>query len=80
MDAISLDLANLAVDSSPSQFSFDETFVWEWYIRLKITFPDHITAADLSAHITQILKEFDDFWRSKFHFLLEDFWKFADWV
>jgi hypothetical protein len=62
MDATSLDMAKLAVDSSPSQLSFEDSFVWEWYIRLKVTFPDHCTAADLSASINEVLKEFEDFW------------------
>jgi hypothetical protein len=79
MNANSLDSAKLAMDSSLSQLSFDETFVWEWYIRLKVTFPDHYTAADLAANITQISKEFEEFWLSRF-FSLKDFRKFADWV
>jgi hypothetical protein len=66
-------MEKLAMDSSPSQLSFDETFVWESYIRLKVTFPDHYTAADLSASIDEVLKKFEDFWRSKFCFLLEDY-------
>ena len=79
MDATSTDLANVAMDSSPSHLSFDETFVWEWYLRLKVTFPDHITTADLEAIIDEVLKEFEEFWRSNFN-LRGDFWKFADWV
>ena len=79
MDATSSDLANLALDSSPTQLSFDETFIWEWYIRLKVTFPDHYTAADLSASIDEVLKKFEEFWLSRF-FSLRRLWKFADWV
>jgi hypothetical protein len=80
MDATSLDLAKLAMDSTPSQLSFEETFVWEWYIRLKVTFPDHYTAADLEANINEVLTEFEEFWRSKFNLRGEYFWKIADWV
>jgi hypothetical protein len=65
MDATSLDLANLTVDSSPSQLSFEDRFVldWDWYIRLKVTFPQHDTAKDLEAKLQLISKEFEEFWR-----------------
>ncbi len=70
MDAASLGMEKQAVDSSPSQFSFEDSFGldWDWYIRLKVTFPDHITAADLEANLNRISKEFEDFWRGKITF------------
>lgn len=70
MDATSSDLANLTLDSEPSQLSFEESFVldWESYIRLKVTFPEHDTAADHSALLQDVSKEFEEFWRGKFKF------------
>jgi hypothetical protein len=79
MGATSLDMAKLAVDSSPSQLSFENNFVWECYIRLKVTFPGHYPTADLSANIDEVLKEFENFWRSRF-FSPQGFLEFADWV
>ena len=66
MDATSLDSAKLAMESSPSQLLFEDSFVWEWYIRLKVTFPDHYNAADLATNINEALKEFEEFWISRF--------------
>jgi hypothetical protein len=80
MDAASLEMEKLAINSEPNQLSFEDSFVldWESYIRLKVTFPDHYTAADLEARINEVLKEFEEFWHSKMKFfLLKDFWGFC---
>ena len=82
MDDTSSDLPNMTVDSSPSQLSFEDSFVldWESYIRLKVTFPDHDTAADHSALLQDVSKEFEEFWRGKFYFFPSKIWICGVWL
>ncbi len=72
MDAASLEMEmeKLAVDSEPSQLSFEGRFLvdWEWYIRLKVTFPYHDTAGDIEPGMNGLLTEFGGFWHSKISF------------
>jgi hypothetical protein len=55
----------LDLNSSSSDLSFEETFVWDWYIRLKVRFPVN-TDAELSTNLEDISKEFDGLWQGSF--------------
>jgi hypothetical protein len=65
MEATSSNFNKFAVASGVDNDSFQEGFVWDWYIRLKVQFPVS-TDTDLSSNLDEISKEFDDFWQSNF--------------
>jgi hypothetical protein len=61
MDDASLDQVKLATDLSSSSRSFPDTFVWDWYIRLRVQFPVH-PEVEISSIINDLSQEFDGLW------------------
>jgi hypothetical protein len=62
MDAMSLDLKNIAVHPSSSNLLFQNAFYWDWYIRLRVRITVS-TGADLSINLDEISTEFQDLWQ-----------------
>lgn len=55
---------NLALSSSADNLSLSETFVWDWYIRLKVQYPANTDSDLLLRNLESVSKEFEDLWQS----------------